>query len=931
VPASFVGRAAEVTGLAGLWAGADAPAGPTVALVFGRPGEGKTRLLAEVCTRVAAADQIALHGYEPESGVSLASARDLLAALSSGAEGSLLHRLLTGSASQTETLQLFEAAFQAVRCRGSLRLVVDDLQWVDPTSAALLHYLVRAAEGAGLPLTVLAAGRPTVASTRLAAALSSAVSDPARVLRLELGPLDRDAGTRLARELAADLDERAAAQLWQQADGSPFWIEELARSRGNDPTSGELGFRLRGLSGDAAAVLAVLAAAGRQLERASLAELGGWPAAAVDRAVDDLGALGLVTEAGSAVAVAHDLIRDSIADCLPRETLRQGHERLARWLAGQADDAALLEAVGHGRRAGVPVVRPALLLAESPRRRLLGPDGLRLLRSVAAEADVGTPEGAALDRATAQLATELGEHEMALTAWSGIARRARDASLGAEATLAAAQSALHLGRTAEAERLLQLAAGASSAGTGVEVDAQAAVVQLWLRRRRSEGEVAALRAVRAARRLADRTGGASHLSGPDRQAFLHALLAGAEAAIFADRPADVLALTDELAAAATAEDGPVRLRALAEGSLALRWMGRNADAEARLRVAWAEARAEALPQATVEVGALLARVLYSRGRLAEAAQVVTEGEELGRRLAEYCPSRAFTLIIRHLLQASGGDWSGAADGLRLAVEGEDIAHYRLHAHLERALLLARYDPRRTAAEVHAATRAALADATESGCRRCTLEVRARSAEALARVGDPGGARRLLGAFDPDPVSGSRALHWYGIQARAALLTAEGGAHGSAVTAWDEAVAEADRCGFVLEALWARIDLAAVLLGADRARATAVLRDAGAAADAIGARTEAQAVDRALRGLGVRTWSRAGGTGLELTAREREIAARVAAGASNAEIAAAMFLSRKTVERHVSNVLAKSGQRNRAELAAWATTADVARRPEGVHR
>lgn len=53
---------------------------------------------------------------------------------------------------------------------------------------------------------------------------------------------------------------------------------------------------------------------------------------------------------------------------------------------------------------------------------------------------------------------------------------------------------------------------------------------------------------------------------------------------------------------------------------------------------------------------------------------------------------------------------------------------------------------------------------------------------------------------------------------------------------------------------------------------------------------------------------------KLSEREQQIATLVAAGNSNPEIANTLFLSRKTVERHVSNILARTGSRNRTELA-----------------
>ena len=78
-------------------------------------------------------------------------------------------------------------------------------------------------------------------------------------------------------------------------------------------------------------------------------------------------------------------------------------------------------------------------------------------------------------------------------------------------------------------------------------------------------------------------------------------------------------------------------------------------------------------------------------------------------------------------------------------------------------------------------------------------------------------------------------------------------------------------------------------------------------------------DQGMRALGVRSWRPSGAAGeagdAGLTARELEVARLVASGATNPEIAASLFLARKTVERHVSNVLLKVGARNRTELAA----------------
>ncbi|MFN2279539.1 MAG: response regulator transcription factor [Candidatus Promineifilaceae bacterium] len=52
---------------------------------------------------------------------------------------------------------------------------------------------------------------------------------------------------------------------------------------------------------------------------------------------------------------------------------------------------------------------------------------------------------------------------------------------------------------------------------------------------------------------------------------------------------------------------------------------------------------------------------------------------------------------------------------------------------------------------------------------------------------------------------------------------------------------------------------------------------------------------------------------DLTVREREVAGLVAQGKSNREIAAELVLSKRTVEKHIANILSKLGLTNRSQI------------------
>jgi DNA-binding CsgD family transcriptional regulator len=148
----------------------------------------------------------------------------------------------------------------------------------------------------------------------------------------------------------------------------------------------------------------------------------------------------------------------------------------------------------------------------------------------------------------------------------------------------------------------------------------------------------------------------------------------------------------------------------------------------------------------------------------------------------------------------------------------------------------------------------------------------------------------------------------------------------AVAPWRAAVAAWEQAGEVWPLAYARFRLAeALCTDGAREEAAEPLRAAVRTAEGLGARPlmdEGLALARRAR-LSLDGAAPAEEQAPEptdpfgLTDREREVLALVAAGQSNGQIAAALFISKKTASVHVSNILAKLGVSGRFEAAGVA--------------
>jgi len=345
---TLVGRDAELEQLRAVVLGDELP---IVAFVEGEAGIGKTALLETVSdeagesgTRVLRARPTAAEAASSYAALDdlLRPAIDALPGLPAPQRRALAAALLLEDASEPVDPRLVGLAALSLidALPDRVLLTIDDWQWLDEASAAVLTFVLRRLVPGRA--SVVATVRSGEADEALAALLRSLPTGHA--LELPLAPLAAAELGRLIHERIGELLPAAAlARLQVVCGGNPLMALELVRApeaaRATDVRR-LLARRLAALPPDARTVLRVVAALPEPTLAAVEAEAAGGLEAAL--------AADVLVREGDRLRFSHPLIAAVVEERTPPADWRALHARLARAAPGQEQRARHLAAAAPG-------------------------------------------------------------------------------------------------------------------------------------------------------------------------------------------------------------------------------------------------------------------------------------------------------------------------------------------------------------------------------------------------------------------------------------------------------------------------------------------------------------------------------------------------------------------------------------------------------